>query len=304
MKIRSLQQQFKYAIDSNIKIGHSKKNEGRESGLYSIDRIENLRDFSKQFSNYIKQNYPDVRLVKEITNEHIQSFLNDNASKWTERTANEYITNFKKLDDLLQKTYHTQEITKDLIVPVANKTVTRDVAMSKEDLQKLRNSYAARDSKSAGRDAIEISYRLGLRAKEIARLNTKNIDIENKMVYVREGAKNGKYRDVPIRDKDLSYFKDLKDRSGEGYIFNVQEDSLNRSIRNELKRIGLNDKYDNTTIHSIRKLYATERMEELRGPVAQDPLVSAEERKCWEIVQQELGHGNNLRMALYNTYIK
>lgn len=304
MKVRSLKQQFKYAIDSNIKIGHSKRNECRESGLYSIDRIENLREFSKQFSNYMKQNYPEVRLVKEITSEHIQNFLNENASKWTEKTAIEYITNFKKLDDLLQKTYHTQEITKDLIIPDAKKSVTRDVAMSKEDLQKLRNSYAARDSKSAGRDAIEIAYRLGLRAKEIARLNAKNIDIENRVVYIREGAKNGKHRDVPIREGDLKYFSQLKDRVGEGYIFNVQEDSINRSIRNELKRIGLNDKYDNTTIHSIRKLYATERMEELRGPEKQDPLVSEEERRCWEIVQQELGHGNDLRMALYNTYIK
>lgn len=303
MKIRSLQQQYKYVIDSNVKIGHSKRNEGKEAGLYSIDRIENLRDFTKQFSNYMKENYPDVRLVKNITTEHMQSFLNSNSNKWTERTAQEYITNFYKLDSLMQKTYNTKAIEHNLIVPNCHQSVTRDIAMDRRDLQTLRNSYTARDSKSAGRDAIELSYRFGLRIKEIARLNTKNIDIDNKVIRVREGGKNGKHRDVPIRDRDLNYAKDLKNR-GEGYLFNVKEDSINRSIRNELKRVGLNKKYDNTTNHSIRKLYATERMEELRGTEQKDPLTNEQERKAWEIVQQELGHGNTLRIALYNTYIK
>lgn len=303
MKIRSLQQQYKYMIDNNIKIGHSKRNEGKEAGLYSIDRIENLRDFTKQFSNYIKENFPDVRLVKNITTEHMQSFLNDNANKWTERTAQEYITNFYKLDSLMQRTYNTKGIEHNLIVPNCNKTVTRDVAMERRDLQILRNSFASRDSKSAGRDAIELSYRFGLRIKEIARLNTKNIDINNKVIHIREGAKNGKYRDVPIRDKDLKYIEALKNR-GEGYLFNVKEDSINKAIRNELKRVGLDKKYDNTTNHAIRKLYASERMEELRGSEQKDPLTNEQERKSWEIVQKELGHGDTLRIALYNTYIK
>lgn len=303
MKIRSLQQQYKYVIDSNIKIGHSKRNEGKENGLYSIDRIENLRDFSKQFSNYMKENYSDVRLIKDITIEHMQNFLNDNANKWTERTAQEYITNFYKLDVLIQKTFNTKEIEHNLIVPNCHQSVTRDIAMNKRDLQTLRNSYTARDSKSAGRDAIELSYRFGLRIKEIARLDTKNIDINNKVIHIREGAKNGKYRDVPIREKDLQYAKDLKGR-GEGYLFNVKEDSINKSIRNELKRVGLAEKYDNTTNHAIRKLYATERMEELRGTQREDPLTNEQERKAWEVVQKELGHGDTLRIALYNTYIK
>lgn len=303
MKIRSLQQQYKYAIDSNIKIGHSKKNEGKENGLYSIDRIENLRDFTRQFSNFIKENYPDVKLIKDINLEHMQSFLNSNSNSWTERTAQEYITNFYKIDVLIQKTFNTKPLEHNLIVPNCHQSVTRDVAMDRKDLQTLRDSYAIRDSKSAGRDAIELSYRFGLRIKEIARLNTKNIDINNKVIHIREGAKNGKYRDVPIREKDLQYAKDLKNR-GEGYLFNIKEDSINKSIRNELKRVGLSKKYDNTTNHSIRKLYATERMEELRGTEQKDPLTDEQERKAWEVVQKELGHGDTLRIALYNTYIK
>lgn len=304
MKIRSLNQQFKYAINQNIAIGHSKRAEKSDEKLYSVGRIEDLRDFSRQFAGWLNKEYPQVKLVKEIRPEHAQKFLNENSDRWTSKTAIEMSSKLAKLDKLCQSTYYTKEYSHDLIVPQGGKESTRTVAMTREDLNQLRKSYAERDSKSAGRTAIEVSARCGLRAKEIARLSAERINLEKKVIEVREGAKNGKFRDVPIRDKDMPFFADLKAKTGTGRICPVNEDSLNRSIRNEMRRVGMDHTYMNTTIHSIRKLYATERMEEIRGTDAKNPLTDAREREAWSIVQQELGHGSELRMELYSIYVK
>lgn len=69
------------------------------------------------------------------------------------------------------------------------------------------------------------------------------------------------------------------------------------TIRREMKRLGIDVEYPDTTTHAIRKFYAVERyFEELdRG---------FDEISAWEIVQKELGHGDNFRMPLFKAYIQ
>lgn len=165
------------------------------------------------------------------------------------------------------------------------------------------------DCRSFSKDAIEITARIGLRVDEVAHLRREDINIQDKTVFVsREGAKNGKERTVPIRDKDINYFKDLLDRyTNEGYLTSINAKSLSKNIRRYMTQtkdkdgVLLSDKYKNTTEHAIRKLYATERMKELRGNA---PLENEkEEMKKWNVVSEELGHGKG-RKNLYNTYCK
>ena len=174
--------------------------------------------------------------------------------------------------------------------------------MEKQDLLWIKDDLSQGNRSENALRAVEIASRCGLRSKEIARLRTDCIDIENKCLHIIEGAKNGKKRDVPIRKKDLPYFEDLKNtcmyfNNSEYVTDGVSEDSLNKAIRRSLQRLGLDDKYKNTSIHSIRKSYATERYnEELKK--------TKDERKSWEKVQEELGHGNRFRKELFNTYIQ
>ncbi|WP_279238014.1 tyrosine-type recombinase/integrase [Candidatus Galacturonibacter soehngenii] len=143
-----------------------------------------------------------------------------------------------------------------------------------------------------------MAYRAGLRVKEIARLHSDNINLEKGVIEVREGSKNGKFRDVSIRTPDIAYFTDLKEEMKGQYICRgVSEDSLNRGIRRVMQDLSLDKKYYATTIHSIRKLYASERMQEEREK-------GLNERDSWCVVQQNLGHGNKFREELYKIYIK
>lgn len=166
-----------------------------------------------------------------------------------------------------------------------------------------------KDSRSFAKEAIEITARCGLRVDEVAHLKREDINIKDKEIFVsREGAKNGKERIVPIRDQDIEYFKNLIEKyPADGYLTNINAKSINKGIRRYLEKTEdkegqlLSKKYPNQTEHAIRKFYATERMKELRG---NKPLENKkDEMKKWDIVSQELGHGEG-RSNLYKTYCK
>lgn len=219
------------------------------------------------------------------------------------------MTHIKYLEQQAKNAYGKDNINfykKDFEKPTTREKV-KDQAMSKDDFLRLRE--AMKDSTSFSKDALEISYRCGLRVDEVAHLKAEHINLSKKEIYVSsEGAKNGRARTVLIREKDLSYFKDLKDRSAEtGYLTKIQSKSIDKTIRRYMKNIkdekgqSLDQKYEKETIHAIRKLYATERMREIRGL---EPLEDKkEEMKAWGKVCEELGHSQN-RDKLYNTYCK
>ena len=187
------------------------------------------------------------------------------------------------------------------------KESTRNMAFSRDDYNRLKESME--NSRSFAKEAIEITSRCGLRIDEVAHLKREDINISEKTIYVdREGAKNGKARTVPIRNKDINYFKELLEKYPErGYFTKSNAKSISKSIRRYMDKTQdkegmlLSRKYIGTTDHAIRKLYATERMKELRG---NEPLKNnKEEMKNWNVVSKELGHGEG-RKNLYNTYCK
>lgn len=78
-KQANLGYQFSSAINECCVFGadkHSiKKNEGADHRIYSYAARDDMISFSKQFSHYMKDNFPGIRKVKQITVEHINSFL-------------------------------------------------------------------------------------------------------------------------------------------------------------------------------------------------------------------------------------
>lgn len=308
-RVRSLSAQMNYCISESFCGGVSKRAD-RKNGVdlsarvYSVGTAENLRDTVKNICNFMKEKHPEIKLIKEIKAEHIQEWINERESKWSDRTLKEQISRVGKLSDIFNKIYGINTDWKIKTPERAkghNIKKIREISMEKQDLLLLKDDLSQNGRSENALRAVEISSRCGLRSKEIARLRTDCIDIENKCLHIIEGAKNGKKRDVPIRKKDLSYFEDLKNtcmyfNNSEYVTEGISEDSLNRAIRRSLQRLNLDNKYKNTTIHSIRKTYATERYnEELKK--------TKDARKSWEKVQAELGHGDRFRKELFNTYI-
>ncbi len=300
---RNLKQQFNYCIYQCDHRGTSKRADrmngsGTKNKVYSHGRIDDLKDLASAFNRYMREHHPEVRMVDQVTSEHVQEYIDSKKDKWSAKTESENISRFHKLNEL---TNHVYGRSNTWVMHTNEREVStniRDKAMTREDYKAINNSL--QEKRTEAKYAMEITARTGLRIAEVAGLKVSGIRTDKWVVEVREGSKGGRWRDVPIREADRNYFANLKEEmeaKGRVYVTNgVKSQSLDKAIRREMKELGLSDKYVNTTDHAIRKMYARERMAEERPR-------SKSEVEAWEKVQQELGHGDESREALYRTYV-
>ena len=310
-KLRSLKQQARYAISAQKAYGqkkHAATEKLKEERLYSFSRTDGVRNVSDQLMEFIGKNYPAVKEIRQITNEHTTSWMA--SKKWDSKDSfDEYRSRLSKLQRICETTYGKCRTTGSwgtvkMEAPQIGKI--RTSIMTREDFAAIRDSIMKNERSNAWL-AMEITARTGLRVRECHWLSGKDIDLEKNTIYVcKQGAKNGRARSVPIRPQDRAFFKWLKERTPADRIFRMKNgkvlkpESINSTIRCNMEKLGLSDKYPKTTEHAIRKMYAQERMVELRGPV---PLLDRKsEMKAFDVLSAELGHGNN-RTDLYKVYV-
>ena len=300
---RSIKNQMHHAISTAVAFGQSKRSalpDDRANKVYSIGRADDLRATAKSFAGWLQVNHPEIRWVKDIQQDHVREYLDAKKSSWSVRTLGERCGQMGKIGLICHNAFGAGWDRVDVSPAADCRQQVRNVTMSKDHLAALRESF--RGSSSAGATGLEIAARCGLRSAECAALRGKDIDLVKQQIYVsREGAKNGRERYVPIRPKDMAYFAGLRAETGEGYCCKgVSAEGINHTIRGHMRDLGISEQYPTSTIHSIRKAYAQERMAELRGP---DPLPErAAEIKAWDTVSHELGHGDG-RLDLYNVYV-
>lgn len=296
---KNLKHQFIHAIEDNFKEGmdkHSMKSDGirNDEKIFSYADRKNLIDVACNFSNFMKDNYKDIKLVKEVRADHIQSFLNQKASECSNATLKQYEAKFNKLEKIVNKTYNINVKYKGYTLPLAKEnTKIRDSSMSKEDFMKLEKYF--NNSKSSAKIAIQLTARAGLRVSECTKLQGRDINLKDNVIHVEDG-KGGRNRDVPIREEDRSYFSNLKSSVGDRErICPVQSDSINKSIDRAMKREGIRNKYNDTSIHCIRKMYAQKEFDRCRSQ-------GMEIRQALQEVSKLLGHGED-RMELMRQYV-
>lgn len=299
---RNLKYQFKNAIEKNFKEGmskHSLKNEHAQRGdkVFSYSDRKNLIDVAANFSNFMRENYKEIKMIRDIRQEHVQSFLNLKAKTCSDQTLKQYASKFQKLEKLAAKTFDTRIKFSGYITPKSEiRNHYRDVSMSKNDLNKIREGFS--NSTSKAKIAIELSARNGLRVSECTKLTARNINLGKMQIEVR-GAKGGRDRDIPIREKDREFYENLKSQyHDDERVCPIQKDSINKALREQMNRYNISEKYENTGIHSIRKFYAQERFDELRNGNEELDIKDA-----WGIVSQELGHSYD-RMDLLEVYVR
>jgi integrase len=313
--MRSLYQQQKYAINQMETFGHSRHldkkdpNINTEDNIYSIKGAESHKDLAKNFSNFMKENYPEVRAMVDVKAKHITAFFDAHAGAWSQKTIDSYYGKFQKIENACRR-FLSKDISymDGVEKPRSEKEKVRVRAMEQADFDRISSKLCEKETPT-GWMALHISARCGLRVNEAACLKGARINLTKHVIEIREGAKGGKPRDVPIRPQDMQFFANLKNRFGDGYLFShpdgthYRADSLNKPIRDAIHELGLNDKYDRTTIHSVRKMWAGERLREeisrLGGGTDKKTIL-----KAWGRVEKELGHEDMFRRDLYNTYVR
>lgn len=296
---KNLKHQFIHAIEDNFQEGmdkHSMKSDGikNDGKIFSYADRKNLIDLACNFANFMKENYKDIRMVKEVRTDHIQSFFNQKANECSNATLLQYQSKFNKLEKVVNNTYNINVKYRGYQLPLAEEnTKIRNTSMSQEDFKKLENAF--NNSKSYAKIAIQLTARAGLRVSECTKLQGRDINLEKGIIHVEDG-KGKRDRDVPIRKDDRQYFSDLKSNIGNRErVCPVQSDSINKAIDRVMKNEGIRNKYTDTNIHCIRKMYAQREYDRYRSK-------GMEIKQALQEVSIILGHGKD-RLELMKQYV-
>lgn len=290
---RNIKYQFKNAIDSHFTEGmnkHSIKANGEMNGerIFSYSDRKNLIDLSSGFSNFLKENHSEVKMVKDIQSDHIQEFLNGKSADCSQKTLEQYKSRFQKLERLLNNTYHIKVDYHSVTVPLSEKNgggKIRNIMLSENDYSKMLQTTNENLKK-----AVLLSKNFGLRASECSKL--KYSDIKDNGIQIVD-SKGKRSRFVPVENKgQKEVLEQLKQKKGDR-VCPVQTGSLQQAFNREAKKKGIS--IDNGAFHTLRKNYATNKYQEYRkeGLSVQQSL---------DRVSARLGHGEN-RNALMKEYI-
>lgn len=310
---RNLKYQFKYAIEQSCRIGadkHSMKHNKAENGnkgskTVSFSDRKNLIDTSANFANWMKENYSDVKELKDVNSNHVQKFLDEKAKTCTSETIGQYQSRFSKLEKLVNNTYTNANVNySNTVKPSAtnNTEKLRSKSMSDSDYNKLNNHMSNNCRSDNGAKAIQLSYHAGLRVSECAKLQQRDIKIsENGTATVHVADSKGcRSRDVHITNKDsVQALTQIRDSVQNPYdrVIPIQAESINKAINRAMDRCNMQEyKAHKTSVHSMRKAFAQREYDRYKDE-------GLEPKQAWDKVSEELGHGKN-RDDLYKAYIE
>lgn len=273
---RNLNYQFKSAIDrqfdgggkekASIKSQHTGKN---MENVYSYSERKNLINTAHQLGDFIKTNYPDIKLALDVTGEMCQKFLNSKANVCDRNTLHQYASRIHKLEEVTNRVYSGHsEWYRDLVIPQSlkgNENV-RNIEMTRTDYNLIINRANEMHSTSQAPLAIEFAAAFAMRVSETCNLRPKDIDYDRMIIRIVD-SKGGKTSEKNITEEN----KSLLDRAMLGKlpderIINIKESSVNKYLSRAEEALGIRDKYRDadTGIHALRKMAAQEYFDKQR----------------------------------------
>ena len=289
-KNRNLKYQFMNCIQKNFRESvdkHSLKQTGKKgTEIFSYSQRKNLIDVSSNFANYMKENHPEVKQVREITSQHVQEFLNSKTS-CSQATLEQYKHQFNKLERLVNDTYKTSVNFHETTTPVSTKNgggKIRTDMLTTDNYNKLMSNSINQNFKNA----LVLSQFFGLRACECSKLQYTDISEQGIKIV---GLKGGRDRFVKCENEQQKrIIKDFLNKKGR--VCSCQTGSLQQSFNREKKKNNISSASD---FHASRKAFATNKYLEYRQ---QGYTVEQSLNK----VSHALGHGDN-RLDLLKEYI-
>lgn len=305
---RNIKYQFLNALNKSFNGGGKDKHAAKHVGkyldtVYSYAERKNLTKLTSQISDFLKENYSDVKMLYDINNNMVQAFFNKKAEskKCNNETLQQYRSRINKLQHVVNDVYNIDvNWYKDLIVPSTNNTKKRTIAMSKEHYNAILDRAYKMNSKSQAIIAVELAGRFGLRVSETCKIQKRDIDLENNILHVHE-SKGKRSRvvklncdsEIKFRDTNISnreFLKNLYDSLGkkDERAVNIKEDSVNAYLARAESALGFRSIYKeaDTGVHCIRKAVAQELYDNLREE-------GKEKREVLNEVSHFLGHGDD-----------
>ena len=300
-KNKSLQSQFHFTINDNFsekidKFSY-KGNNGwtMDNKIFSYDSKFNALDVSRNFSNFLKENFEDIKQIRDIKGEHIQAFLSKKAETCTNNTLQMYASTLNKLELAAEKTFKINLAWKgEYVIPQSQKNEFTnrgaEASISRSDLNKIVE-YATQNRSQSG-DVIRLQSQLGVRINEIISIKKDNINLEKSTILL-DNCKGGRdlVREISTECKELVK-EILKEGYGKDTLFTVKGNSVNRYLRETEDKLGL----DRHSTHDIRRCLAQEKFDNYRKE-GYGIKQSLDKTSVW------LNHGKNREEMLSKSYV-
>ena len=273
-----------------------KKENGKEMGdkIFSYSEKFRLKDVSRDFTSYIKENFQEVKQVKDISSDIVQNFINTKLS-CTQNTINSYCSSLYKLENVLNKTYSTCNLNwrQEIVIPTVERkqSVNRGVSsvISREDYSKILEYCKENVSQSSY--AVQLQDFLGIRIEEVARIKLDNVNLTNNTILIV--GKGGRKIEKAIPEDKIALVKEaVSMQYDDKRLFSIEGSSINKFLNRIEDKLGL-ERHSN---HDIRRLIAQEKFDSLREK-GLTPKEAMTETSKW------LSHGEDRKNLLERSYI-
>lgn len=292
-KHRNLKYQFKNIIDNAFREGmdkHSLKAQGKDnSKIFSYADRKNLIDLSANFSNFMRTQHPEVKLLKEVTSIHVQEFLNSKTD-CSQTTLNQYQSHFRKLEVLTKNTYKVDVDFHSAITPRSTKNgggKIRNMMCTDEQYKKLLQT-----TNHNLKNALLLSKHFGCRASEISKIKFSDL-VENGVRIIDSKGKRSRFV-LAENEQQKRVLQQLKEQGAHGRVCPIQTNSLQQAFNRECKKQGLC--FQNGAFHTLRKNYATSKYQEYRSQ-------GLSVQQALDRVSNQLGHNHGRNDLLKQSYI-
>lgn len=271
----SIKNQIFYSISQNWHEGTQKRNYKMQQGshmtpmVFSHSECFRLKDIARDLGNFLKNNHPGIKQVKDITPNMIQDFLNSK-SHCSRQTINTYYQSLKKIDLLLEKTYKSYDCKfVDLIKPIStqgkNFSSFRGVEnqIPTSELTKILDYCKQHPGQSSY--AIQLQTMLGIRVNELVHgIKISNIDFDNNTLSIIN-TKGGKPLEKNLSPDTSNLLKEIISQKYDNKnerLFTIENASVNRYLSRIESTLGINGKY---STHNIRSRVAQDFFDTLRA---------------------------------------
>lgn len=297
---KNLTYQMTSSVENALALGQDKHSTKREGGttqdkIYSYATRKEMLDLAHDMSRFIKEEFPDIRMVKDIKIEHINAYLKSKVGV-TQATIQSYVARINKMEVLCSKKFPIKiDWRTGREVPSMEKESIRNCMITDRQIVGLEK-YLDTKKDCPSKDAYYLAKAFSLRAASITKLRYSDVNFETMKLHIHED-KGKRSRDIDIRPQDVPILeKVMEGKSGKDRLIELRPDSICAYLNRCFKHLGYTNLVNaKTSIHAVRKYSINQYYKEMVQQYG--------EKRAEELCCIRLGHGVD-RKDIISHYLK
>lgn len=306
----SLNYQLFASLENALSIGESKRNyraiceDNKTDKIFSYSSYDTIKKTSVSFANFIKENYPEIRQLKEIMPCHILDYIEQKSKTCNDNTLRKIKMHMESIGIFASKKYTSVNVDnwKVTDIPCGNtpNNIRIKNGFTESDVTRL-TEYATAPRRENMHKALTLVSVAGLRLDEVWTQKASDIHISSTdkgdfgYGYINvTDAKHGRNRCVSIISADdRDALKNLIQTSDDDKIITCTKVNLQRMLAQAKKALELDT--IGQSWHAVRKYYAQRFYDFYRVKHTRKETINATNRM--------LGHGRG-QLSKLQTYVR